>query len=146
MKTISAKPSDIQHNWYVIDASGKILGRLASMIALRLRGKYKTNYTPHVDTGDYVIVLNASKIHITGQKEKKKNYYHTTGYVGNLKSKSLSDLITHNPEFVLKTAVKGMLPKNALGRVMFRKLKVYSGQQHPHVAQNPINILDGDHE
>ncbi len=138
MKTFSAKPSEVQRNWYVIDASGKILGRLSTEIANLLRGKHKPEYTPHVDTGDYVIVLNAAKVRTTGRKEEKKFYYHTTGYVGNTKSVVLNKLLKTAPERVLQIAVKGMLPKNSLGRSMFYKLKVYSGPNHPHVAQRPV--------
>ncbi len=137
MKTFSAKASEVQRDWILIDATDKTLGRLATEIARRLRGKHKTVYTPHVDTGDYVVVVNAEKIRVTGRKESQKMYHHHTGYIGNLKSISLAKLRQKAPERILKTAVKGMLPKNPLGRAMFRKLKVYSGPDHPHAAQQP---------
>ncbi len=137
MKTFSAKPAEVKRDWYVVDAEGKTLGRLSSEIAKRLRGKHKPVYTPHVDTGDYIIVINAEKIHVTGNKEKDKVYYHHTGYVGNLKSVNLNKLRRTFPDRIIKTAVKGMLPKNPLGRAMFRKLKVYAGPNHDHQAQQP---------
>jgi len=137
MKTFSAKPAEVKRDWYVVDAEGKTLGRLSSEIAKRLRGKHKPVYTPHVDTGDYIIVINAEKIHVTGNKEKDKVYYHHTGYVGNLKSVNLNKLRRTFPDRIIKTAVKGMLPKNTLGRAMFRKLKVYAGPNHDHQAQQP---------
>ncbi|HIG92471.1 MAG: 50S ribosomal protein L13 [Methylococcales bacterium] len=137
MKTFSAKPAEVKRDWYVVDAEGKTLGRLSSEIAKRLRGKHKPVYTPHVDTGDYIIVINAEKIHVTGNKEKDKVYYHHTGYVGNLKSVNLNKLRRTFPDRIISTAVKGMLPKNPLGRAMFRKLKVYAGPNHDHQAQQP---------
>ncbi|MDP7536652.1 MAG: 50S ribosomal protein L13 [Methylococcales bacterium] len=137
MKTFSAKPAEVKRDWYVVDAEGKTLGRLSSEIAKRLRGKHKPVYTPHVDTGDYIIVINAEKIHVTGNKEKDKVYYHHTGYVGNLKSVNLNKLRRTFPDRIISTAVKGMLPKNPLGRAMFRKLKVYAGPNHDHQAQEP---------
>lgn len=137
MKTFSAKPESVQREWFIVDADGKTLGRLASEIAHRLRGKHKAEYTPHVDTGDYIVVINAEKVHVTGNKAKDKMYYHHTGYVGNLKSISFEKLIERAPERALETAVKGMLPKNPLGRAMFKKLKVYPGNEHPHTAQQP---------
>ena len=137
MKTFSAKPAEVKRDWYVVDADGKTLGRLSSEIAKRLRGKHKPVYTPHVDTGDYIIVINAEKIHVTGNKEKDKVYYHHTGYVGNLKSVNLNKLRRTFPDRIISTAVKGMLPKNPLGRAMFRKLKVYAGPNHDHQAQEP---------
>lgn len=143
MKTFSAKPEEVQRGWYVVDASNKTLGRLASDIAHRLRGKHKAEYTPHVDTGDYIVVVNAADIHVTGKKMKDKMYHHHTGYPGGLKSISLGKLLEKAPERALETAVKGMLPKNPLGRQMFRKLKVYSGSEHPHAAQQP-ETLDFD--
>ena len=137
MKTYSAKPAEIKRDWYIVDASGKTLGRLASEIALRLRGKHKPVYTPHVDTGDYIVVINASQIRVTGNKRTDKYYHHHTGYIGNLKSISFEKLIQKAPERVIETAVKGMLPKNPLGRAMFRKLKVFAGPDHKHAAQQP---------
>ena len=137
MRTFSAKPHEVNHDWYVVDASGKTLGRLASEIARRLRGKHKPEYTPHVDTGDYIIVVNADKVHVTGRKATDKMYHHHTGYVGNLKSISFEKLQARAPGKVIELAVKGMLPKNPLGRAMFRKLKVYAGPEHQHAAQQP---------
>ncbi len=137
MKTFSAKPAEVQRDWFVIDAKGKVLGRLATEIARRLRGKHKPEYTPHVDTGDYIVVVNADKVHVTGNKEKDKMYYRHTGYVGNLKSVNLAKLRGTHPERIINLAVKGMLPKNPLGRAMFRKLKVYAGSDHQHQAQQP---------
>lgn len=137
MKTFSAKSETVQRDWYIIDATGKTLGRLATEIASRLRGKHKPVYTPHVDTGDYIVVVNAEKIHVTGRKLTDKIYYHTTGYIGNLKSISLQKLLQSKPERVIEIAVDGMLPKGPLGRAMFKKLKVYSGTEHPHQAQQP---------
>ena len=137
MKTFTAKPDDVNHDWYVIDATGKTLGRMASEIARRLRGKHKAIYTPHVDTGDYIIVVNADKVQVTGKKAADKIYHHHTGYIGNLKSMSFEDMQVRAPGRVIELAVKGMLPKNSLGRTMFRKLKVYSGPDHKHTAQQP---------
>ncbi len=137
MKTFSAKPDEVQRGWYVIDATNKVLGRLSSEIARRLRGKHKPEYTPHVDTGDYIIVINAEKIRATGHKNADKIYYWTTGYVGNMKSITLAKLLQEHPERAVQIAVKGMLPKNRLGRAMFRKLKVYAGSEHCHAAQQP---------
>lgn len=137
MKTFSAKSADVKQDWFVVDADGKTLGRLATEIARRLRGKHKAEYTPHVDTGDYIVVVNAEKVRVSGNKAKDKIYYHHSGYVGNLKSISFEKLIDKAPERVLQTAVKGMLPHNPLGREMFRKLKVYAGNEHPHASQQP---------
>ena len=137
MKTFSAKPAEVKRDWYVIDAEGKTLGRLATEVARRLRGKHKPEYTPHVDTGDYIIVINAEKIGVTGNKEKDKMYYHHTGYIGNLKSVSLGKLRQTFPDRIINKAVQGMLPKNPLGRAMFKKLKVYAGPEHGHQAQQP---------
>jgi large subunit ribosomal protein L13 len=137
MKTFSAKPETVQHDWYVVDAAGKIAGRLASEIARRLRGKHKPEYTPHVDTGDYIIVINADKIRVTGNKVEDKLYYRHTGYPGGLKVTNFAKLIQKHPTEIIEKAVRGMLPKNALGRQMFRKLKVYAGGEHLHVAQQP---------
>ncbi|PKF62812.1 50S ribosomal protein L13 [Psychromonas sp. psych-6C06] len=141
MKTFVAKPADVKREWFVVDAEGKTLGRLATEIALRLRGKHKAEYTPHVDTGDYIIVLNAEKITVTGNKAKGKIYYHHTGFIGGIKSINFEDLIERAPERVIEKAVKGMLPKGPLGRAMFRKLKVYAGTEHQHSAQQP-QVLD----
>jgi large subunit ribosomal protein L13 len=140
MKTVSANAQTVQRDWYVVDAAGKTLGRLASELATRLRGKHKPVYTPHCDTGDYMIVINAEKIAVTGNKLQDKKYHRATGYVGNLKSISLKDLLAKHPERVIEIAVKGMLPKNPLGRAMYRKLKVYGGSEHPHTAQQPIAL------
>lgn len=137
MKTYSAKPETVKRDWYIIDAEGKRLGRLATEIARRLRGKHKAEYTPHVDTGDYIIVVNADKVAVTGNKEQDKMYHHHTGYIGNLKSIPLGKLRDKAPERIIETAVKGMLPKNALGRAMYSKLKVYAGPDHKHTAQQP---------
>mgnify|MGYP000433407509 FL=1 len=137
MKTLSAKPESVRRDWYVVDAAGKTLGRLSSEIASRLRGKHKPEYTPHVDTGDYIVVVNAEKIAVTGKKMSDKVYHRHTGYIGGLKSISLDKLIVKAPEQVIEIAVKGMLPKGPLGREMFKKLKVYAGDNHPHTAQQP---------
>ena len=145
MKTISAKAAEVTRDWFVVDASDKTLGRLASQIAHRLRGKHKAEYTPHVDTGDYIVVVNAEKIRVTGAKSKDKMYHHHTGYPGGLKSISFEKLIDKAPERAIQTAVKGMLPKNTLGRAMFRKLKVYAGTEHPHAAQQLTDNLYGSY-
>ncbi len=137
MKTYSAKPQDIQQNWYLIDAQGKTLGRLASQIASILRGKHKPLYTPHIDCGDYVVVINAERVWTTGRKLDQKIYYRHSGYPGGLKQITLRDQLQKFPERVIEHAVKGMLPKNKLGRKMYKKLKVYSGSAHPHKAQQP---------
>jgi large subunit ribosomal protein L13 len=137
MKTFSAKSETVKRDWYVVDAEGKTLGRLASELARRLRGKHKPEYTPHVDTGDYIVVINAEKVRVTGRKATDKMYYHHTGYIGNMKSISFSKLIDKAPERVIQHAVKGMLPRNPLGRAMFKKLKVYAGGVHQHAAQQP---------
>ncbi|ALO46953.1 50S ribosomal protein L13 [Pseudohongiella spirulinae] len=137
MKTFSAKPQNVEHNWLLVDAEGQTLGRLAAEIATRLRGKHKPEYTPHVDTGDFVVVVNAEKVQVTGKKSSDKMYHHHTGYPGGLKSFSFEKLIDRSPEKVLKLAVKGMLPRTPLGRAMFKKLKVYAGNEHPHAAQQP---------
>jgi large subunit ribosomal protein L13 len=139
--TISAKPETVQQDWYIVDASGKTLGRLCSELARRLRGKHKPVFTPHVDTGDYIVVINAEKIAVTGKKLQDKMYYRFTGYIGNLKSETLGQALDAHPERVIETGVKGMLPKNPLGRAMFMKLKVYKGSEHPHTAQQP-KVLD----
>ncbi|KRT53736.1 50S ribosomal protein L13 [Candidatus Endoriftia persephonae] len=137
MTTVSAKPDEVRRNWYLIDATDKTLGRLSSEIARRLRGKHKPEYTPHVDTGDYIVVVNAEKIRVTGNKLKDKMYHHHTGYIGNLKSISLEKLLQKAPERAIEHAVKGMMPKNTLGRAMFKKLRVFAGPEHPHQAQQP---------
>jgi len=137
MKTFSAKPETVKRDWFVIDAEDKVLGRLATEIARRLRGKHKAEYTPHVDTGDYIVVINADKVAVTGNKAKNKMYHHHTGYPGGLKSVNFEKLQATKPEMIIEKAVKGMLPKNPLGRDMFRKLKVYAGSEHNHVAQQP---------
>jgi large subunit ribosomal protein L13 len=140
MKTFSAKPADVRRDWYVVDATGKTLGRLSTEIARRLRGKHKPVYTPHVDTGDYIVVVNAEKIRVTGNKMKDKMYHRHTGYIGNLKSMSLEKLIDEHPERALEYAVKGMLPRGPLGRKMFSKLRVFAGPEHTHAAQQPIPL------
>ena len=137
MKTYSAKVGEVSHDWYVVDATDKTLGRLAADIAHRLRGKHKPEYTPHVDTGDYIVVINAEKVRVTGAKATDKMYHRHTGYPGGLKSVSFEKMIAHAPQRVIEGAVKGMLPRNPLGRAMFRKLKVYAGDAHPHAAQQP---------
>ncbi|TNF99166.1 MAG: 50S ribosomal protein L13 [Gammaproteobacteria bacterium] len=137
MATKSTKPAEVTRDWYLVDASGKTLGRLASEIARRLRGKHKPEYTPHVDTGDYIVVVNAEKIHVSGNKLKDKMYHHHTGYIGSLKSISMEKLLQTHPERVIEKAVKGMMPRNPLGRQMFSKLKVYAGPEHKHTAQQP---------
>ncbi|MBB5014443.1 50S ribosomal protein L13 [Rehaibacterium terrae] len=137
MKTFSAKPETVQRDWYVVDATGKTLGRLCSELARRLRGKHKPVFTPHVDTGDYIVVVNAEKIAVTGNKLQDKKYHRFTGYVGNLKTETLGQMLDKHPERAIEIGVKGMLPKNPLGRAMFRKLKVYAGPNHPHTAQQP---------
>lgn len=141
MKTFVATPSTIKREWFVVDAEGKTLGRLATEIATRLRGKHKPEYTPHADTGDYIIVVNCEKIVVTGNKAKGKIYHSHTGYIGGLKSISFEKLIDKAPERVIQSAVKGMLPKGPLGRAMFRKMKVYAGPEHNHAAQQP-QVLD----
>ncbi|MEN9704893.1 MAG: hypothetical protein RLZZ393_772 [Pseudomonadota bacterium] len=140
MSTVFAKPAEVRSDWFVVDATGKTLGRLATELAHRLRGKHKTDYSPHVDMGDNLIVLNAGKIKVTGAKLDDKFYHHHTGYVGNLKSISLGKLLQEHPERAIQFAVKGMLPKNTLGRKMFRKLHVFAGSTHPHQAQQPKSL------
>ncbi|QSX79635.1 50S ribosomal protein L13 [Agrilutibacter solisilvae] len=137
MNTFTAKNETVQRDWYIVDAEGKTLGRLCTELARRLRGKHKPVYTPHVDTGDYLVVINAEKIVVTGKKLTDKMYYRFTGYIGNLKSETLGQALERHPERVIEIAVKGMLPKNTLGRAMYRKLKVYKGSEHPHAAQQP---------
>ena len=141
MKTISAKPHEVTHDWYIVDAEGKTLGRLASEIASRLRGKHKPSYTPHVGTGDHIVVINAGKVAVTASKAQDKTDYRHTGYPGGIKETNFTKLIAHKPADVLNKAVKGMLPKGPLGYAMIKKLKVYSGTEHPHTAQQP-QVLD----
>ena len=138
--TVSAKPHEVKREWLLVDATDKTLGRLATEIASRLRGKHKPIYTPHVDTGDYIVVVNAEKIRVTGKKLQDKMYHHHTGYIGNLKSISLEKLLAKAPERVIEKSVKGMLPRGPLGRQMFSKLKVYAGPEHNHTAQQPIPL------
>lgn len=137
MKTFTAKPSDIKREWLLIDATDKTLGRLATEVAMVLRGKNKPEYTPHMDTGDYVVIVNAEKVAVTGNKRKDKTYYHHTGFIGGIKSISFEKLIASHPERAIEKAVKGMLPRTPLGRAMYKKLKVYAGENHPHTAQQP---------
>ena len=137
MKTYTAKPKEIEQRWYVVDAEGKTLGRLATQIADTLRGKRKPQYTPHVDTGDFVVVVNAEKIAVTGKKLEQKRYYRHSGYHGGLRERTLAEMLERRPEEVLRLAVKGMMPRNRLGRAQLRKLKVYAGPSHPHEAQAP---------
>lgn len=140
MKTFSAKPETVKRDWYVVDAQGKTLGRLATEVASRLRGKHKPEYTPHVDTGDYIVIVNAEKVAVTGNKASDKMYYRHTGYPGGMRSANFNEMIDRKPEMVIEKAVKGMLPKNPLGRAMFSKLKVYAGAEHPHAAQQPQEL------
>jgi len=140
MKTYSAKPADITRDWFVVDATDQVLGRLASQIALRLRGKHKAIYTPHVDTGDFIVVINAEKIRVTGRKLKDKIYYHHTGAIGGIKEIALGKLLKEHPERAIEFAVKGMLPKGPLGRKMYKKLHVFAGDKHPHAAQQPKQL------
>ena len=135
--TVSAKPAEVRREWYVVDAAGKTLGRLSSEIARRLKGKHKPIFTPHVDTGDYIIVVNAGKVRVTGNKLQDKMYHRVTGYIGNLKTVSLEKQLATHPERVIETAVRGMLPRNPLGRAMMTKLRVFGGAEHPHEAQQP---------
>ncbi len=140
MKTFSAKPQTVRRQWVVIDATDQVLGRLAAEIARRLRGKHKPEYTPHVDTGDYVVVVNAEKVRVTGRKETAKRYTRYSGYQSGLKVATVRELRAQHPERLVEHAVRGMLPKNPLGRALFRKLKVYAGDKHPHVAQQPTPL------
>ncbi|MFZ5722337.1 MAG: 50S ribosomal protein L13 [Pseudomonadota bacterium] len=143
MKTFSAKAHEVKRDWFVIDADGKTLGRMATEIAHRLRGKHKAEYTPHVDTGDYIIVVNAGKIRVTGNKTLDKKYYTHTEYPGGIREETFEKLVARKPERVIEIAVKGMLPHNPLGRAMLRKLKVYAGASHPHTAQQPQELNVG---
>jgi len=140
MKTFSAKSETVKRDWYVVDANGKTLGRIASEIARRLRGKHKAEYTPHVDTGDYIVVVNAEKVRVTGRKATDKMYHHHTGYMGNMRSFSFEKMLERAPQDIITFAVKGMLPKNPLGRAMLDKLKVYAGPTHNHQAQQPQTL------
>jgi len=140
MKTYQAKKEDLDHQWYLVNAEGKVLGRLASQLAKILRGKNKPIYTPHVDTGDFVVVVNAEKVVLTGKKMEDKIYYHHSGYPGGLKERSAEKLLAKKPTEMIRLAVKGMLPKNSLGRQMIRKLKIYAGPNHPHEAQKPVPL------
>ena len=141
MKTVSASPATVQHDWYLIDAEGQILGRMASQIANRLRGKHKPEFTPHVDTGDYIVVINADRIRVTGNKAGQKMYHRHSGYPGGLKSISYKNFMEKDPERVLRLAVRGMMPKNRLSRAMLNKLKIYTGSEHPHSAQQPKTLV-----
>lgn len=141
MKTFSAKAHEVKRDWFVIDASDKVLGRMSTEIARRLRGKHKAEYTPHVDTGDYIVVINAEKVKVTGRKFKQKMYYRHSEYPGGIKEMSFEKMQEKNPARIIELAVKGMLPKNPLGREMYRKLKVYAGEAHPHTAQQPKPLL-----
>lgn len=140
MKTFSAKPHEVSRGWYVVDASGKVLGRLAAEIARRLRGKHKPEFTPHIDTGDYIVVVNADKLRVTGKKADQKIYYRHSSYPGGIYSSSFAKLHARHPDRVLRLAVKGMLPKGPLGYAMLRKMKVYAGEGHPHTAQQPQQL------
>lgn len=140
MKTPTVKAEDIEHQWHVVDASGQVLGRLASRVAHMLRGKHKPTFSPHLDTGDHVIVINASKVVVTGKKAAQKTYYRHSGYPGGLKRVSYERIFAKSPERMVRMAIKGMLPHNTLGRKMFRKLKVYDGPEHPHAAQKPVSL------
>ena len=140
MRTFTATPATINHKWYVVDATDKVLGRLATEVASRLRGKHKAEYTPHMDTGDYIVIINAEKIRVTGNKVQDKMYYRYSGYIGGPKQINFEKLLAKSPEQILERAVKGMLPKGPLGRDMYRKLKVFSGPQHDHTAQQPIPL------
>jgi large subunit ribosomal protein L13 len=140
MRTISAKKETVRHEWLLVDAEGQTLGRMASGIANRLRGKHKAEFTPHVDTGDYVVVINANKVHVTGNKVRDKMYYRHSGYPGGLKEASFGQMMEKSPEEVVRLAVRGMMPKNRLARAMLAKLKIYSGGEHPHTAQQPRKV------
>lgn len=140
MKTYMAKPAEVERKWYVVDATDMVLGRLASQVAMVLRGKNKPTFTPNVDAGDYVIIINADKVRLTGKKLEKKYYRYHTGYIGGLKEVQYKKLMAEKPEFVVYKAVKGMLPKNAIGRTMIKKLHVYAGNEHNHQAQQPVEL------
>jgi large subunit ribosomal protein L13 len=140
VRTVSTRPQDVEHDWYVVDAENRTLGRLATEVARRLRGKHRVSYTPHVDTGDYIVVINAEKVLVTGKKRTDKVYYRHSGYPGGIKATPFDVMIDTHPERVIEKAVKGMLPRNPLGRTVFRKLKVYAGPDHPHSAQQPKQL------
>ena len=140
MKTYTAKAGEVRQDWYVVDAAGKVLGRLAAEIARRLRGKHKPEFTPHIDTGDYIVVVNADKLRVTGRKAENKTYYRHSGYPGGIFSTTFAKLQARHPDRVLKLAVKGMLPKGPLGYAMLKKMKIYAGASHPHTAQQPKNL------
>ena len=140
MTTVSMRDQDVERSWWVVDAQNQTLGRLATEIARRLRGKHKPEYTPHVDTGDFIIVVNAEKVRVTGNKEHGKTYYRHTGYPGGIKGTTVAEMRKTHPERIIEKAVKGMLPRNPLGRAMYRKLKVYAGAEHPHTAQQPATL------
>jgi large subunit ribosomal protein L13 len=140
MKTTSARNAEVDRKWHVIDADGKVVGRLASRVASILRGKDKPIFTPHVDTGDYVVIVNADKVRFTGKKLEQKAYYHHSGFIGGIKKETAKDIMNETPERIILSAVRGMLPKNRLGRQLFKKLKVYRGPDHPHQAQNPETL------
>ena len=140
MRTYSAKPGDVRQDWYVVDAAGKVLGRLAAELARRLRGKHKPEFTPHIDTGDYIVVVNADKLRVTGKKAQNKIYYRHSGYPGGIYSTNFAKLHARHPDRVLKLAVKGMLPKGPLGYAMIKKMKIYAGASHPHTAQQPKTL------
>jgi len=140
MRTYSAKPADIRHDWYIVDATGKTLGRLATEIARRLRGKHKPEFTPHMDTGDYIVVVNAKNIAVTGKKTQDKMYYHHTGYPGGIKEANFEKLLDKKPHMVLEKAIRGMMPRGPLGRAMLKKLKIYADEKHPHEAQQPQTL------
>ena len=140
MKTVSLRKEDVERVWWLVDATDKTLGRLATEVARRLRGKHKPEYTPHIDTGDYLVVVNAEKVHLTGKKEKDKIYWRHTGYPGGIKGTNVAKMRETHPERIIEKAVKGMLPRNPLGRAMYRKLKVYSGTSHPHSGQTPKDL------
>lgn len=139
-KTYSAKPGEVERQWILVDMDGQVLGRAATEIAMILRGKHRPTYTPHVDTGDFVVVVNAEKVKLTGKKLTDKKYYHHTGYIGSLKVASAGELLTDHPDRVIRAAVRGMLPKNTLGRSLLKKLKIYAGPEHPHAAQQPTPL------
>lgn len=139
-RTYSAKPTEVQRTWYVVDAEGKTLGRLATTVAATLRGKHKPTYTPHIDTGDFVVVVNADKIKVTGNKETQKVYYRHSNYPGGLKSETLKEMRERHPDRIIENAVKGMLPRTSLGKQQLTKLKIYAGAEHPHTAQNPVAL------
>ncbi|MBC8414453.1 MAG: 50S ribosomal protein L13 [Nitrospira sp.] len=141
MKTLFAKKTDVDRKWYVVDADDQVLGRLASQVATVLRGKHKATFTPHTDTGDFIVIVNAGRVRLTGNKMQQKAYYHHTGYPGGIRKEMVKDILKDKPERVIESAVRGMLPKNKLGRQLFSKLKVYGGPDHPHQSQNPEKLI-----